>query len=312
MLTAGPAAAVSGGTPPAAGSYGFVARLSNGVGGCTGALIDPQWIITASACFPDNAQQSGTPTKPITVTFGDSNSAVTHVTTLVPRTDRNVVLAKLDAPVAVTPVKLSATAPTIGEALTVAGYGRTDADWVPDRPNVAPFTVASATGALVSLTSTAGTDTCKGDAGGPALRAVNGRVELLAINHTSFQHGCLGATAGTQQGSTETRVDDIADWIQQQILPVAISNLYTKRCLTVLAANNVNEARAYQYDCDPKFIDRVWEIEPVNGGVQIRNHYTKRCLTVLAANNVNEAPAYQYDCDATFTDRVWQITSVTA
>lgn len=203
--------AVSGGAPLAAGTYGYVARLTNSTASCSGALIDPQWVITASACFPSAAP--GTPADPITVTFAAGGPAA-HVTRLVAHSDRDVVLAKLDNPVAITPVPLATIGPVTGETLQVAGFGRTATEWIPDQPRVAPFTAGAATGALLPLTSSAGVDTCKGDAGGPAVRDVNGHQELVAINHLSFQHGCLDSTE-TRQGTTDTRVYDLASWIAQ-------------------------------------------------------------------------------------------------
>jgi secreted trypsin-like serine protease len=102
----------------------------------------------------------------------------------------------------------------------VAGYGRTATEWVPGRLHAAPFTVQSVTAATLALTGAAG-DTCKGDSGGPAFRESGGQAELVALNDTSWQHGCLGET-GTNQGSYEVRVDDLGDWITQQTTdPVA-------------------------------------------------------------------------------------------
>jgi len=201
--------AVSGGTPPAAGTYGYVARLTNSTVSCSGALIDPQWVITAGACF--QRATPGAPTDPITVTFGAGGPA-SHVTWLVQHADRDVVLAKLDNPVAITPVPLATTGPVTGETLQVAGFGRTATEWVPDQPRVAPFTAGALNGSLLPLSSSAGVDTCKGDAGGPAVRGSSG--QLVAITHLSFQHGCFGSTE-TRQGTSDTRVDDLATWIAQ-------------------------------------------------------------------------------------------------
>ncbi|HKN50987.1 MAG TPA: trypsin-like serine protease, partial [Amycolatopsis sp.] len=292
VLTAASASAISGGTPAADGTYGFVAKISMDGRACTGALLNPEYVITSADCFPENPQ-GGAPAKATTATVGRTNLAgtsghVVKVTNLVTRADRGVVLAKLDTLITdVTPIALGTTAAANGESLRVAGYGRTNNEWVPDWLHTATMSVASSTPTTFALTGDV--DTCKGDSGGPAFRETNGRAELVGINSTSWQHGCLTVTE-TRQGSTETRTDDIAGWINQQIQPqtVSLKNHYTGRCLAVQGGNNVNEAGAFQYDCAPKFPDRVWKIEPVDGGVQIRNQFTQRCLTVLASNNVNE------------------------
>jgi hypothetical protein len=59
--------------------------------------------------------------------------------------------------------------------------------------------------------------TCKGDAGGPSLREVAGRLELVGLHHSSAQTGCVGAT-GTGAGVTETRVDDLRSWVMAKTL----------------------------------------------------------------------------------------------
>ncbi|WP_176930034.1 S1 family peptidase, partial [Lentzea albidocapillata] len=235
LLAAGPAQAVSGGTPVPDGTYQFVAKVEIEGRACTGALIDPQWVITASSCFPENAQRAGAPAKPTTVTIGRTNLAgtagrVAKVTTLVPRVDRNVMLARLDTIINdIAPIPVSTTAPSAGETLRVAGYGRTATEWVPDRLAVTEFTAGAVADTTLALTNSAGADTCKGDAGGPAFRETAGRVELVAVNSTSWQHGCLGVTE-TRQGSTESRVDNLADWIRQ--LGPAGANLAQNRVVT--------------------------------------------------------------------------------
>ncbi|WP_307962309.1 trypsin-like serine protease [Salinispora arenicola] len=81
--------------------------------------------------------------------------------------------------------------------------------------HAASFTVHDVDPSLIDIVgAAAGATICKGDAGGPAFRESDGSPQLVAINNTSWQKGCLAETAA-QDGATGTRVDDLTDWIQQ-------------------------------------------------------------------------------------------------
>ncbi|MFE6056294.1 trypsin-like serine protease [Kitasatospora sp. NPDC056446] len=232
LLAGTPAPALSGDTPPT-GSYAFSAKLDigNGQRSCTGALIDPYWIITAAACFADNPTTpttlpTGPPALKTTATIGRTDLTTTtgqvrDIAELVPRTDRDLVLARLANPVTdTTPLALSATAPTAGESLLVTGYGRTRTEWVPDKLHSAAFTVGTVdpTGLTIAAKSPTDATVCKGDTGGPVVREANGRAELVALASRSWQGGCLGTPATeTRSGAVSTRADDIAGWIQQTV-----------------------------------------------------------------------------------------------
>jgi hypothetical protein len=214
-----PAAAVSGGATPPAGSYGFLAKVGTADRACSGALISRAWIVTAASCFPDNPH-GGVPAEAATVTIGADTR---HVATLVVRDDRDLVLAKLDSAVTDTaPLAVATAAPTAGAAVRAGGYGRTATEWVPDAPHTAAFTEGASAPTTIALTGADGADTCKGDAGGPAFTETGGTAQLVAINTSSFQHGCLGVTTD-QQGSTGTRTDDIAGWIAAQTGPAQLT-----------------------------------------------------------------------------------------
>ncbi|MGN9914074.1 S1 family peptidase [Phytohabitans sp. LJ34] len=227
-LTPAPAFGIAGGTAAAQGAYDFVADVKIGdVRGCSGVLIDPEWIVTAASCFGEAGQPvpSGPPAQPTTVTVGradllvGSGGQVRTVIDIVPRTDRDVALARLAKPVIdVAPAKIGTTAPAVGDVLRVAGFGRTATEWVPDRLSTAPFTVQGTTSTTVDIAGTgaAPPGVCRGDAGGPALREVAGGVEVVALSSTTWQGGCFNETE-TRNGATEVRLDDIKPWIQQAI-----------------------------------------------------------------------------------------------
>jgi Trypsin len=226
-----PAYGVAGGAPAPADGFGFVAdvKVGQAVRGCSGAMIDPEWILTAKSCFAEGAAEVpvGPPVYPTRVTVGREDLTTTvegqarTVTQVVPHAQRDLLLAKLDAPVIdVVPVKLAATAPAAGEAVQVAGFGRTTADWVPDKLHVGAFAVQTVDTAAVNIAGSQAqpASVCKGDAGGPAVRAVAGGFELVALNGASWQAGCLGTAASeTRNGATEIRVDNVRDWVRRTV-----------------------------------------------------------------------------------------------
>jgi Trypsin len=230
-VLAAPAYGVAGGAPAPADGYGFVAdvKVGNAVRGCSGALVDPEWIVTAKSCFAQGAAPVpvGPPVYPTTVTVGREDLAtsvegqVRTVSHVAPHAQRDLLLARLDRPVIdVAPVRLAATAPAVGEALQVAGFGRTGAEWVPDKLHVGAFAVQSVATATVTVTGSQAqpASVCKGDAGGPAVRAAGGGFELVALNGASWQAGCLGtAAAETRNGATETRLDNVRDWVRRTV-----------------------------------------------------------------------------------------------
>jgi hypothetical protein len=194
---------------------------------CTATLVDPYWALTAKHCFADNPADTstviaGAPKEKTTLTVGRTDLATsgghtTDIVELVPRADRDLVMVRLDKPAAnVTPVALSTTAPADGEALTIAGFGRTKTEWVPSKLHTATFTTgaADATGVLLAPESPADATLCQGDAGGPAVRTENGKPALVGITARSGQTGCLDAT-NTTAGAYDVRTDNIRDWIQQ-------------------------------------------------------------------------------------------------
>ncbi|MFI9201843.1 S1 family peptidase [Streptomyces sp. NPDC053048] len=225
-FTATPAQAITG--QPVNDSFAFTAKLDiGGQRGCSGALVAPQWLVTAASCFAENPAQStkvpaGAPQLKTTATIGRADlsrdtGTVADVVELVPRDDRDLVMAKLAKPVTgVTPASISLNQPIDGQDLWASGYGRTKTEWVPDRLHYAKFTLGPVKDATIGLTAKSeGAAICQGDTGGPVFRDIGGRYELVGVSSRSWQGGCLGMDEKeTRTGAVSSRVDDIAGWIQ--------------------------------------------------------------------------------------------------
>ncbi|MGW0392867.1 trypsin-like serine protease [Streptomyces sp. NPDC003042] len=116
LLLAGNSHAV-GGSPAADGSHGYAVKLTIGdlesSKACSGALVDDLWVLTASSCFaatPGAEVPAGKPAVKTTATLSDQKTV--EVAEIVPRTDRDVVMARLAAPVAgIAGVKRAGAAP---------------------------------------------------------------------------------------------------------------------------------------------------------------------------------------------------------
>ncbi|WP_405499745.1 trypsin-like serine protease [Streptomyces anulatus] len=228
VLTAIPAQALSG-TAVAVGTHTFTAKLEIGEGdtkrACTGALIDPRWVITAGSCFTTGTTSlvRGKPAAKTTATIGRTDLTATgghvsEITEIVPYEGRDLVLARLAAPAAgISPVTIATTPTTAGAALTAVGYGRTRTEWVPNKLHAGPFTVNAVTGPTLDIVgASAGSAICKGDAGGPVLRQDGGTVALVGVSGDSWQGGCIGETE-TRTDAVAARTDDLKPWIDEVI-----------------------------------------------------------------------------------------------
>jgi hypothetical protein len=294
LILAGTAAsAVGGGTTVGNDVHRYVAKIQSATGACTGSLVAPLWVVTAKKCVPHNAD--GTPAGPVTLTVGRGDltgtaGRVQQATRIVPRDDRDLALVKLSIPVVDLPVLPIATAaPATGATVQVIGYGRTEARWVPDKAGIAPFTVGALGSAAFAVTSPSGRDTCKGDAGGPALAGD----QLAGITSTSWQHGCLAVTE-SRQGGTQVRVDDIAPWIHQTIdvLPSGPVTGKDDKCVDNSTGRILTGNPVVYFGCNGRDT-QGWQMR-ADQQVQLR----QKCVDVDAGSNANGTKIQMYSCHA--------------
>ncbi len=228
-----PAGAVAGGTVVKQGSYRFAAKLTfTGIprtdgtrydSACSGALIAPQWVISAGHCFHDAARRrigGRPPYQTSTVTIGRADvrvgiGVVLSIVDVRQSPTNDIALAKLSAPVVgITPMALPKGAPKVGEVVRLAGYGATSSiNPVPSMVlRTGQFTVAAISAPYIGVTGRAparNTSACLYDSGAPYFRDIH-PATLVSVEST-------GPNCPHTARETTSRVDTILPWLTQQL-----------------------------------------------------------------------------------------------
>jgi secreted trypsin-like serine protease len=217
------ASAVARGADVAEGSYRFSAKptmtgipkLDGGRrnSGCSGALIAPQWIITAGHCFRD--ARSVRVERPVadvtTVTLGRANVAdgsgeKRTVVAVRQYWAADIAVAKLDAPIdIIDPLPRPDAAPAVGDVLRLTGWraDRSDNPAPSVQLRTGQVTVAAVRATTLGVTGLApapDTSACPYDSGAPYFRETEQGPVLAAVEST-------GPSCPHSSEETAARVD---------------------------------------------------------------------------------------------------------
>ncbi|MGH3727181.1 MAG: S1 family peptidase [Micromonosporaceae bacterium] len=228
----GPAHGIANGEDVPDGMYQFSAALSmpkvtrpdgtTYATACSGALIAPQWIVSAGHCFHDGARNrvSGPPRYQVIVTVGQAtlsgdDGQRTEVVEVVQQPDTDLAVAKLAEPITgVEPLALADAAPAEGDVVRLVGWGSADgsADLShrPDRMQTGLMKVEKVAAHEIYFTGyqpQSDTSACPYDSGAPYFVESEDGPRLVGTEVD-------GPSCPHDKKEEAARVDAIADWIR--------------------------------------------------------------------------------------------------
>jgi secreted trypsin-like serine protease len=211
---------VGGGNATQVYSWMVSLQSTSGSHFCGGTLIKANWVVTAKHCVQGSSASS------IQVRVGTTNrtsgGSVARGSRIVTHPSADLALLQLATSVSQTPAPVAAASGPVGTATRIIGWGQT----CPVRGGCgAPITLQELNTSIVSDSRCSGisgaseictnnTDgnkgACYGDSGGPQVKSVNGRWELIGA--TSRSGG--GSTCATAP-SIYVDVPYFRSWISQ-------------------------------------------------------------------------------------------------
>ncbi|WP_344868661.1 S1 family peptidase [Amycolatopsis ultiminotia] len=193
-------------------------------GGCSGALVATEWIVTAGHCFHDahGERVSGKPSYHMKVALGkltdaDSRGHVVEVVDTRQSPHSDLALAKLSSPVTdIRPLALPDDAPHVGQRTTFVGWGSLSSKVVvqSDHLKRGDFSVHSVRQYVLDLEPvherTVENSPCPDDSGSPFFVSNSGKDVLVAVEN-------FGPDCPSPGLETAARVDSLLPWIHEQL-----------------------------------------------------------------------------------------------
>ncbi|GAA4452392.1 serine protease [Phytohabitans houttuyneae] len=209
----GPTPLIVGGRP-ASENYSFLVYT----GGCTGSLIKANWVVTARHCPTPSSVRIGSVNRTSGGVVASVNGAVSH-------SRADVKLLRLSTSVSYAPAPIPTTSGATGTATRIIGWGQT----CPTRGcGGAPVNATELDTSIVADSRCLGIDgpveictnntngnsgACYGDSGGPQVRLVSGRWNLIGATSRSGNGSAVCATGPSIYGD----LPSIRTWINTQV-----------------------------------------------------------------------------------------------
>ena len=353
LATALPAGAGTRGTPrpgivgggAATQVYPWNVSLQlNGGAFCGGALVAPDWVLTATHCTTSSG--------PYTVRVGSndtmSGGSTARVTEFVASPSVDLAMAHLDRRVSQTPIPVGDSVGAPGSPLRLLGWGATNPS-PSDYPrylkqldtSVLDNSRCGGDAQYICVDNPGGNQgACSGDSGGPAVRYVDGRWVLLGTTHggpipcvtspslytdvvrerrfvadTLSRGGrplvgqqsnrCVDVAGGNPANRTVVQLWDCIGVPNQQWTAAPDGTLRTLgMCLDIPGGQTGNGVHVWLYECIPGGLNQQWRLRS-DGSVF--NPLTGRCLDATRHGTAKATPLQIWDCNGNPSSRANQV-----